>query len=136
MSRVIAVLATALLAAPATAASPSLALADSFRIGSGGVLCTAQSRSADPALTAMFDRGYSLVCRDAAATVGSLYALRVTAAAAPAARLAPLRTGADCDAATAAANRASCGASSNRANWTLRSIGVESSKLVSDLGSL
>jgi CHAT domain-containing protein len=54
----------------------SLKLADSFRIGSGGVLCTAQTRSADPVLKSMFDRGYQIVCRDAATSVGNLYALR------------------------------------------------------------
>jgi hypothetical protein len=54
----------------------SLALADSFRIGSAGVLCTAQSQASDPALKGMFDRGYRVICRDAAAPVGTLYALR------------------------------------------------------------
>ena len=63
-------------ALPAQAAS--LKLADSFRIGSGGVLCTAQTRSADPVLKSMFDRGYQIVCRDAATAVGNLYALRST----------------------------------------------------------
>jgi CHAT domain-containing protein len=58
----------------------SLKLVDSFRIGSGGVLCTAQSRASDPVLKSMFDRGYQIVCRDAATPVGSLYALRSTAA--------------------------------------------------------
>lgn len=62
------------LAQPARA--DSLALADSFRIGNAGVLCTAQSQVADPALKGLFDRGYRIVCRDAAAPVGSLYALR------------------------------------------------------------
>ena len=61
-------------ATPAPAAS--LKLADSFRIGNGGVLCTAQSRVADPALATMFDRGYRIVCRDAASPVGRLLALR------------------------------------------------------------
>lgn len=67
-------LAALALAAPARPAS--LQLADSFRIGSTGVLCTAQARIADPALTTMFDRGYRIVCRDAAAPVGELHALR------------------------------------------------------------
>jgi len=53
-----------------------LSLRNSFRIGSGGVLCTAQSRAASPNLVNMFDRGYSVVCRDAASAVGGLYALR------------------------------------------------------------
>lgn len=54
----------------------AIALRDSFRVGSAGVLCTAQYRPTDPALTSMFDRGYRVVCRDAASPVGSLYALR------------------------------------------------------------
>jgi CHAT domain-containing protein len=70
-----------------------LKLADSFRIGSGGVLCTAQSRVADPGLSSMFDRGYRIVCRDAASPVGKLFALR-TGADDPAQRLAKVR-GAD-----------------------------------------
>jgi CHAT domain-containing protein len=53
-----------------------IALRDSFRVGSAGVLCTAQYRPTDPALTSMFDRGYRVVCRDAASPVGSIYALR------------------------------------------------------------
>ncbi|MGH6781132.1 MAG: CHAT domain-containing protein, partial [Sphingomonadaceae bacterium] len=44
-----------------------------------GVLCTAQSTPADAHLRTMFDRGYSIVCRDAASAVGSLYALRNSA---------------------------------------------------------
>ncbi|MFZ4381482.1 MAG: CHAT domain-containing protein [Sandarakinorhabdus sp.] len=62
--------------ARAQARSGSLALADSFRIGNAGVLCTAQAQVADPQLKGMFDRGYRIVCRDAAAPVGSLFALR------------------------------------------------------------
>ncbi|MEI6417436.1 MAG: CHAT domain-containing protein [Sphingomonadales bacterium] len=71
---------------PAPAPAATLALADSFRIGNAGVLCTAQARSADPALASLFDRGYQIVCRDAAAPVGRLYALRADKAD-PAARL-------------------------------------------------
>jgi CHAT domain-containing protein len=74
---------TALVALAAGLASPgwaqtqeSIALRDSFRVGSAGVLCTAQYRPTDPALTSMFDRGYRVVCRDAASPVASLYALR------------------------------------------------------------
>lgn len=63
--------------APALAQTqPSIALRDSFRVGSAGVLCTAQYRPTDAALTSMFDRGYRVVCRDAASPVASLYALR------------------------------------------------------------
>lgn len=65
--------------APGFAAVPTLKAEDSFRIGSGGVMCTAQARLADPALVSMFDRGYGIVCRDAAAPVGRLFALRTGA---------------------------------------------------------
>ncbi|MEA3009206.1 MAG: hypothetical protein QOJ91_898 [Sphingomonadales bacterium] len=65
-------------AAPAAAAEPRISLEDGFRLGSAGsVLCSAESSSRDPALKDMFDRGYAIVCRDAAAPVGRLYALRV-----------------------------------------------------------
>src|SRR6478735_4413180 len=62
---------------PAVAApADSLASRDSFRIGSAGVLCTAQVRPIDPATRTPFDRGYAIVCRDAAGVVGKLFALR------------------------------------------------------------
>lgn len=52
-------------------------MADSFRLGNGGgVLCQAQSQSADPAIQGIFDRSWMLVCRDAAQPVGQLYAVR------------------------------------------------------------
>lgn len=63
--------------APAIAQSQSPLLADSFRLGSGGgALCQVQARSHDPAASNMFDRAWSIVCRDAARPVGKLYALR------------------------------------------------------------
>jgi len=66
-----------LLLASAPAAVPaSIAARDSFRIGSAGVLCTAEVRPLDPATRTPFDRGYAIVCRDAATAVGKLYALR------------------------------------------------------------
>ena len=71
------------LAMPHLAAAESLALADSFRIGNAGVLCTAQVQVADPALKGLFDRAYQLVCRDAALPVGRLLALRGAAPALP-----------------------------------------------------
>ena len=75
-----ALLAVAILGAAASApAAPQpggLSLRNSFRIGSSGVLCTAQNRVVSPALVGMFDRGYRIVCRDAAAPVGRLFALR------------------------------------------------------------
>ncbi|WP_416908111.1 MAG: CHAT domain-containing protein [Polymorphobacter sp.] len=65
---------------PAAAASrESLKREDSFRVGTTGVLCTAQSQGTGPLLASMFDRGYALVCRDAATQIGSLYALRSAA---------------------------------------------------------
>lgn len=71
------------MAAPPAQAADSLSLIDSFRIGNAGVLCTAQSQAADPALKGLFDRGYRIICRDAAAPVGNLYALRSGAPALP-----------------------------------------------------
>jgi len=68
-----------------------ISLQDSFRLGSGaGILCAAQVSSSDGAVSDMFDRAYSVVCRDAAVPVGRLYALR-QAGADPAIRLASLR---------------------------------------------
>lgn len=69
--------AAAIVAQPAVAApTDRLSLQESFRIGTSGVPCTAQLRPMDPKLKGMFDRAYVIVCRDAAAPVGSLYALR------------------------------------------------------------
>lgn len=76
----VALLAALGFAVPAAAASvpkgtpPSLR--NSFRIGTSGVLCTGQARAISPNLIDMFDRGYRIVCRDAAAPVGRLLALR------------------------------------------------------------
>jgi hypothetical protein len=62
---------------PAAGSTTPLSVRDSFRIGSAGtVFCSAQTLATDPALVGMFDRGYSVVCRDAAQPVGRLYALR------------------------------------------------------------
>ncbi len=81
----------ALSAAPA-AAQP-ISLQDSFRIGSGSsLLCSAQTTIADRVFEDMFDRGYSITCRDAAVPVGSIYALRLRGGD-PADRLAAARTG-------------------------------------------
>ena len=67
----------AALAQPAHAAPGNpLSIQESFRIGNAGVRCTAQLRPLDAKLKGMFDRGYAIVCRDAAAPVGSLYALK------------------------------------------------------------
>src|SRR5688572_29089125 len=79
-----------LLQATPAAAQP-IAYRDSFRIGSGsGVLCTAQTMVSDRALADMFDRGYAIICRDAAVPVGQVYALRDRGGD-PAQRLAALR---------------------------------------------
>lgn len=62
-------------AAPAQGVRPSLQ--DSFRLGNaGGSLCQMQSQNADPAAHGMFDRAWSIVCRDAARPIGQVYALR------------------------------------------------------------
>ncbi|WP_243406226.1 CHAT domain-containing protein [Sphingosinicella sp. YJ22] len=92
MNRMILLAAVSLgaLAAQPASAQP-LSLRDSFNIGSGsGLLCTAQVSALDAAYGDMFDRGYSITCRDADAAVGQLYALRLRGGD-PAARLARLR---------------------------------------------
>jgi CHAT domain-containing protein len=72
-----ALMASSLLAAGAVAAKdPPLSIANGFRLGDAGVLCTAQVRPADRRLTGVFDRAYILTCRDAASAVGSLIAVR------------------------------------------------------------
>ncbi len=79
----------AIAALPTIGASPIVrpSMSDSFRLGVGGdTLCQVQATPADPAAPALFDRAYAMVCRDAAAPVGHLYALRLGAAD-PAARL-------------------------------------------------
>ena len=62
-------------AAAAQSASP-VSVRNSFRIGSSGVACTAQNAPLDTRLKGMFDRAYSLSCRDAAGSIGSLIAVR------------------------------------------------------------
>jgi len=60
-----------------------LSVRDSWRIGSSGTsFCSAQSLTNDPALTRMFDAGYSITCRDAALPIGKLYKLQSTSDAA------------------------------------------------------
>ena len=81
------------LSLPPPAAAEPLSLLDSFRIGNAGVLCTAQSTVADPALKGLFDRGYRVVCRDAAAPVGTLLAVRSAAPPLPAGCVAEAATG-------------------------------------------
>lgn len=66
----------ALASQPAMARDLPLSVQDSFRIGSTGVLCTAQNAPNLPELNGMFDRGYRIVCRDAATSVGTFLAIR------------------------------------------------------------
>lgn len=71
--------ALAIIAAPngATAQNARPSLQDSFRLGgAGGTLCAMQSQNGDPAAQGMFDRAWSIVCRDSAQAVGQVYALR------------------------------------------------------------
>lgn len=64
------------LARPSAPATPP-SMADSFPIGNGqGGMCQAQSSPGGNALSSMFDRAWSIVCRDSALPVGRLYALR------------------------------------------------------------
>jgi CHAT domain-containing protein len=71
---------------PATARTGgdvSLSLRDTFPIGSNG-LCEAQILSPEPG-AGLFDRRYSIICRDAAAPVGTLWVIKgADDAAAPA----------------------------------------------------
>ena len=76
MSRFALLVTAATSALPAWGAVTPIANRNSFRIGDAGVLCTAQSRPQDKRLTGIFDRSYALTCRDAAASVGSLIAVR------------------------------------------------------------
>ena len=74
---IVATLLAGLSHAPLAAQSLRPSLMDSFPIGlGGGALCQAQSKSADSALTGMFDRAWTMVCRDAAKPVGQIFALR------------------------------------------------------------
>ena len=68
----------ALIPALADAAALPLSTRSSFRLGDAGVLCTAQIKPTDPRLVGIFDRGYQLTCRDAAAPIGSVLAVRRT----------------------------------------------------------
>lgn len=74
----------ALSASPGQGRELPLSVADSFRIGSEGVLCTAQNTPSLEPLSSIFDRGYRIVCRDAASSVGTLLAVRSERSASPA----------------------------------------------------
>lgn len=105
--------ATALGASLPAAAQPAMkpSVMNSFRLGSGaGVLCQMQSKAVDPALKGMFDRSWTILCRDAAAPVGQVYALR-NGADDPVARVAALREDrAQCAGGTTSAQIAGLGA--------------------------
>ena len=61
----------------ARAGAPDILARESFPIGSNdGALCQVQSLLQDPALGGMFDRAWTIICRDAAQAVGRVYALR------------------------------------------------------------
>jgi CHAT domain-containing protein len=66
----------AMMPAIGQAAETPLSVRPSFRLGDAGVLCTAQVRPTDPRLNGIFDRSYLLTCRDAAAPIGSVLAVR------------------------------------------------------------
>lgn len=115
-----AILAAGALGASAGAAQEDVrpSLQNSFRLGTGGdSLCQVQSSGVDPAIRGMFDRAYSIVCRDAAQAVGRIYALRKTAGD-PLQRLTELRR-----------DKAGCGPSAAQALAELRGVGVAQCKL-------
>lgn len=60
---------------PASAQTERPSVANSFRLGDDGV-CQVQSKTRDAAISGIFDRVWSIVCRDAARPIGKLYALR------------------------------------------------------------
>ncbi len=73
----LAALAACLAAVPGSARSEgpaSLALRDTFPIGSNG-LCEAQILPPEPG-AGLFDRRYSVICRDAAAPIGTLWVIK------------------------------------------------------------
>ena len=73
----------------------SVSLKDSFPIGTNG-LCEAQIQPARPD-AGLFDREYDILCRDAAAPVGTMWAVRSGSVQSPAARFAGPES--DCEAA-------------------------------------
>lgn len=84
---------------PAAAQSERPSLSNSFRLGDDGI-CQVQSLTRDAAFKGIFDRAWSIVCRDAARPIGKLYALRGNPADIMA-RMAELRKSeADCNATT------------------------------------
>jgi CHAT domain-containing protein len=85
-------------AVPLSAQTERPSIANSFRLGDDGI-CQVQSLTRDAAFSGIFDRSWSIVCRDAARPIGKLYALRGNPAETMA-RMAGLRKSeADCGAA-------------------------------------
>lgn len=76
-----AIVVAAAIIGPAMAQSERPSVANSFRLGDDGI-CRVQSLTRDPAFSGIFDRAWSIVCRDAARPIGKLYALRGDTAAA------------------------------------------------------
>ncbi len=72
----LAVLGSAMVPAVLAARPLPMSVRSNFRLGTAGVVCTAQVAPRDPRLGGMFDRGYTISCRDAAGPVGTLVALR------------------------------------------------------------
>jgi len=58
------------------AGAQPISVRNSFRVGTSGVLCSAQAAPGDQRLSGLFDRAYRLTCRDAAGAIGSVVALR------------------------------------------------------------
>lgn len=88
-------LAAGLVPAPSGARAPgqtSLSLRDTFPIGSNG-LCEAQIVAPEPG-AGLFDRRYTIICRDAAAPVGTMWVVKGSADDAAATRF--VGTGASC----------------------------------------
>ncbi len=82
-SNLLPALALATLAAPCAAAAQGddPTLRDSFSIGSqGGSLCEVQATVRDPVIDGMFDRAWTILCRDASQPVGHVRMLRATPA--------------------------------------------------------
>ncbi len=84
---------------PAVAQSERPSVANSFRLGDDGV-CQVQSKTRDAAISGIFDRVWSIVCRDAARPVGKLYALRGNPTQSMARMAETRKSEADCSAST------------------------------------
>ncbi len=71
-----AMVAMALPVTPLAAQTLPVSVRSSFRVGTSGVVCSAQVALSDARLSTMFDRAYTLSCRDAAGAVGTLIAVK------------------------------------------------------------